>query len=262
MALLLYDNPASGNALKVRFLLRELGLEWATREVPLARPRPDWYLAVNPLGGVPTLDDDGFVLTESNTILRYLAQREGRTDLYPDEPRERARVDEFLDRWSLTFRPALKTFRGRVGDRGGRRRDRDARRGRDRADPPGARGARRRPAAFALGRSRSPTLRPRLRSSDPGRQRARPGLFPAIERLAGDGARPGRRSSGRASRRAHTAVALNPRLQEFAGVSTRMRGDMVFATDDPLSTDAQPAPHPSELAAAHGRGCRARACRS
>ena len=128
MALLLYDNPASGNALKVRFLLHELGLEWETREVPLARPRPDWYLAVNPLGGVPTLDDDGFVLTESNTILRYLAQREGRTDLYPDQPRERAAVDEFLDRWSLTFRPALKRFEAASATECGRRRYGNARR--------------------------------------------------------------------------------------------------------------------------------------
>jgi glutathione S-transferase len=110
MALLLYDNPSSGNALKVRFLLCELELEWETREVPLSRPRPDWYLEVNPLGGVPTLDDDGFVLTESNTILRYLAQREGRLDLYPEAPSDQARVDEFLDRWSLTYRPLLKRY--------------------------------------------------------------------------------------------------------------------------------------------------------
>ncbi len=110
MALLLYDNPNSGNALKVRFLMRDLGLEWETHEVPLSRPRPAWYLKLNALGGVPTLDDNGFVLTESNTILRYLAQREGRVDLYPDGPRERARVDEFLDRWSATLRPALKRY--------------------------------------------------------------------------------------------------------------------------------------------------------
>ena len=105
--MILYDNPRSSNALKVRFLLAELGLPHERREVPLARPRPDWYLALNPVGGVPTLDDDGFVLTESNTVLRYLATRGGRTDLYPAEPVDRARVDEFLDRWSATFRPAF-----------------------------------------------------------------------------------------------------------------------------------------------------------
>lgn len=105
--MLLYDNPISSNALKVRFLLAELGIAYERREVPLEKPRPEWYLALNPVGAIPAIDDDGFLLTESNTILRYLAAREGRTDLYPDEPRERARVDEFLDRWSTGLRNAF-----------------------------------------------------------------------------------------------------------------------------------------------------------
>lgn len=105
--MLLYDNPVSTNSLKVRFLLAELGLAYDRREVPLTQPRPDWYLAVNPLGGLPALDDDGLVMAESNAILRYLALREGRADLYPSAPAERAPVDEFLDRFALTLRPAL-----------------------------------------------------------------------------------------------------------------------------------------------------------
>jgi len=107
VGLLLYDNSTSSNALKVRFLLAELGLEYDRRAVPFDQPRPDWYLAVNPVGGIPTLDDDGFVVSESNTILRYLAAREGRDDLYPATLHARARVDTMLDRWSLTFRPAF-----------------------------------------------------------------------------------------------------------------------------------------------------------
>jgi glutathione S-transferase len=102
--MLLYDNPVSSNALKVRFLLAELGLSYARREVPLAHPRPGWYLEQNPLGGVPALEDDGLVMAESNAILRYLAQREGRDDLYPPAPAERAPVDEFLDRFATTLR--------------------------------------------------------------------------------------------------------------------------------------------------------------
>src|SRR5262249_53069124 len=103
----LYDNPASSNALKVRFLLAELGLAYEREEVPIARPRPAAYVALNPFTGIPTLDDDGFVLTESNAILRYLAQREGRDDLYPSEPRAQARVNELLDRFAQTVRPAF-----------------------------------------------------------------------------------------------------------------------------------------------------------
>lgn len=107
MALILYDNPTSSNALKVRFLLCELGLEYQRRIVPYDQPRPDWYVAINPLGGIPTLDDGGFVIAESNAILRYLAAREGREDLYPGTSEDRARVEAMLDRWSLTFRPVF-----------------------------------------------------------------------------------------------------------------------------------------------------------
>jgi glutathione S-transferase len=105
--MLLYDNPVSSNALKVRFLLAELGLAYDRHEVPMVRPRPDEYVAVNPFTGIPTLDDDGFVVTESNAILRYLALREQREDLYPTERRGHARVNELLDRFALTVRPAF-----------------------------------------------------------------------------------------------------------------------------------------------------------
>ena len=89
--MLLYDNPASSNALKVRFLLAELGLAYDRHEVPMLRPRPDDYVALNPFTGIPTLDDDGFVLTESNAILRYLALREKpRGPLSDRAPRARA----------------------------------------------------------------------------------------------------------------------------------------------------------------------------
>jgi len=103
--LALYDNPISSNALKVRFLLAELGLEYERRTVPIERPRPQWYIDLNPIGGIPSLDDDGLLLSESNSILRYIANRERRDDLYPSDPARRARVDMMLDRFSLTLRP-------------------------------------------------------------------------------------------------------------------------------------------------------------
>jgi glutathione S-transferase len=107
VALRLYNLPASGNSLKVRFLLAELGLDYEVIDVPAPRPRPDWYVAINPAGGVPTLDDDGFVLPESNAILRYLALRERRDDLYPSDLRPHALVNRLLDTWSTLVRPAL-----------------------------------------------------------------------------------------------------------------------------------------------------------
>jgi glutathione S-transferase len=107
MALQLFSFPNSGNALKVRFLLAELGLEYQRVEVPREWPRPDWYLKVNPAGGIPTLADDEFILPESNAILRYLAARERREDLYPIDLRERACVERLLDTWSTFVRPAI-----------------------------------------------------------------------------------------------------------------------------------------------------------
>jgi glutathione S-transferase len=105
--LVLYDNPASSNALKVRFLLAELGLDYESREVPFAKPRPEWLTEWHPWGTIPGLEDGELRLGESNTILRYLAMRAGRDDLYPQEPAARARVDWLLDTWSTQVRPAV-----------------------------------------------------------------------------------------------------------------------------------------------------------
>ena len=75
MALTLYDGPISPNARKVRLLAAELGLPLERKVLSFAKGEmraPD-YLALNPNGSVPTLDDDGFVLWESAAILRHLA---------------------------------------------------------------------------------------------------------------------------------------------------------------------------------------------
>ena len=105
--LLLYNHPVSSNALKARYMLSILGLDYETSHVPFAWPRPDHYTKLNPFGRIPTLVDGDLVLAESNAILRYLADREGREDLYPRAPKERARVDRAMDSWSTVVRPAL-----------------------------------------------------------------------------------------------------------------------------------------------------------
>jgi glutathione S-transferase len=104
--LTLYDSRVSTNAIKVRFLLAELGLEYEAIEVPLY-PKPAWYADIHPFDLIPTLIDGDFKVTESNTALRYLADREGRDDLYPREAERRARIDMLLDSLSLQVRPAL-----------------------------------------------------------------------------------------------------------------------------------------------------------
>jgi glutathione S-transferase len=107
MPLVLHDNAHSSNAQKVRFLLAELGLTAELRDVPFAYPRPEWHLAVNPLGGIPAIVDDGFPLAESNTVLRYLATRSGNTEIYPSDLPDRATVNWLLDAIATFLRPAL-----------------------------------------------------------------------------------------------------------------------------------------------------------
>ena len=107
MTLVLHDNAHSSNAQKVRFLLAELGQTAELRDVPFAHPRPDWHLAVNPLGGIPAIVHDGYPLAESNTVLRYLATRSGDTQIYPSDLPDRATVNWLLDAIATYLRPAL-----------------------------------------------------------------------------------------------------------------------------------------------------------
>lgn len=107
MGIVLYDNPVSTNAMKVRFLLAVLELRYERKHVPMPRPRPDWYLERYPFGTIPFMEDGDLEFGESNAMLRYLANRERRTDLYPAEPAARARVDWALDAWSTQFRGAF-----------------------------------------------------------------------------------------------------------------------------------------------------------
>lgn len=76
---------------------------WACEEIGIAYTREDSALemALNPNGLVPVMVDGDFVLWESNTILRYLANKWRATSLLPTEPRARAEVERWID-WQAT----------------------------------------------------------------------------------------------------------------------------------------------------------------
>lgn len=104
MVLRVLGRATSINVRKVLWVCDEIGLDiehdgrWATPEQPTADPA---FLKLNPNGLVPVIQDDEFVLWESNTICRYLAARHSRSDLLPAEPRQRAEVEQWMD-WQAT----------------------------------------------------------------------------------------------------------------------------------------------------------------
>jgi glutathione S-transferase len=84
------------NVRKVLWALDELGLDFSREDwgLPLRDPKVPEFLALNPNGQVPVLVENGFVLWESNAILIYLAEREGR--LLPGQLEARAQALQWL----------------------------------------------------------------------------------------------------------------------------------------------------------------------
>ncbi|MEM9435878.1 MAG: glutathione S-transferase family protein [Pseudomonadota bacterium] len=76
-------------AFRVLWMLEELGLDYVHHNTP---PRSPEIKALNPLGKVPVLIDDGTTLTDSTAILTYLADKHGALT-YPPGTLERARQD-------------------------------------------------------------------------------------------------------------------------------------------------------------------------
>ena len=74
-AITLHGTRLSGHAHRVELLLRMLDLPFVYRDAPAAVRATPGFLALNPLGQVPVLEDGGLVLADSNAILVYLARR-------------------------------------------------------------------------------------------------------------------------------------------------------------------------------------------
>jgi glutathione S-transferase len=106
--LTLWGRTNSINVQKVHWCLEELGLAYdrieAGREFGVV-DTPE-YRRLNPNGLVPTIEDDGFVLWESNAIVRYLAAKHAGGGLWPADPRTRADADRWMDWQATTFTPA------------------------------------------------------------------------------------------------------------------------------------------------------------
>ena len=104
----LYQHPISPNTRRVRLVLCALGISHEEILVDLFKGenRQPEYLAKNPMGKVPMLEDEGLFLTESYAIIGYLAEKKP-SSLYPSEPRARADVNRWLFWGANHFSPTI-----------------------------------------------------------------------------------------------------------------------------------------------------------
>ncbi len=99
----IWGRMTSINVQKVAWCVDELGIPYeridAGREFG-HNNTPD-YIAKNPNGLIPMIEDDGFTLWESNAIVRYLALKHGLGTLCPADAQQRASADRWMD-WQTT----------------------------------------------------------------------------------------------------------------------------------------------------------------
>jgi glutathione S-transferase len=94
----LYYHPMSGHSHRARLFLSLLGLPFEAIEVDLmtgAHKTPE-FLAMNPFGQVPVLEDEGAFIPDSNAMLVYLVKKTGRAEWMPENPQGAASVQRWL----------------------------------------------------------------------------------------------------------------------------------------------------------------------
>ena len=96
-AIVLHGTPLSGHTHRVGLMLDALGLAWRFVAAPKDVRASPAFLALNPLGQIPVLQDGDVVLADSNAILVYLARRYAPdSDWLPQEPVAAAHVQRWL----------------------------------------------------------------------------------------------------------------------------------------------------------------------
>ena len=100
----IWGRKTSANVQKVMWAIGEIGLPHERIDIggPFGQNREPAYLAMNPNGLVPTLEEeDGFLLWESNAIVRHLAAKHRAGALEPADLRARALANQWMD-WQLS----------------------------------------------------------------------------------------------------------------------------------------------------------------
>ena len=113
----IWGRKNSHNVQKVVWFCQETGLEFNREDAGMeyGRTRDPDMLVRNPNAVIPTIDDDGFVVWESNVILRHLSRKYGFVDFYPEDIELRTEVERWMD-WQQTtlLSPMTTIFWGRA----------------------------------------------------------------------------------------------------------------------------------------------------
>ena len=110
MTLRIWGRLNSINVQKVVWTCEELGVPYDRTDAggAFGIVNSPEYKAMNPNSIVPVIDDDGFILWESNAITRYLAAKHGAGTLWPSDLRVRADADRWMD-WQCTeYSPRMR----------------------------------------------------------------------------------------------------------------------------------------------------------
>jgi glutathione S-transferase len=106
----LYSMNLSNFATKCRLVVYEKGANVQIAEIPGGNMKSAEYLKINPLGKIPTLDADGMIIPESETINEYLEEKFPNPPLLPKSPEDRARVRTFTRYHDLYLDPPIRAL--------------------------------------------------------------------------------------------------------------------------------------------------------
>lgn len=112
----LYDADRCPYCARTRIALAEKGIEYETVEIDLD-DRPSWIYEKNPLGRVPVIEEDAFVLPESAVINEYLDERYPEPELWPADAAERAFGRLLVFRFDQLSKPYYDLRREQEGAR-------------------------------------------------------------------------------------------------------------------------------------------------
>ena len=107
--LTIWGRRNSMNVQKITWLVNELGLAYQRHDVggSFGKVSTEEYKQMNPNARIPTLEEEGFILWESNAIVRYLASKHSHGSLCPANPATRALADQWMDWMQTTLGPDL-----------------------------------------------------------------------------------------------------------------------------------------------------------